>query len=52
MESKIIGYEIVLLYKYKVEQTEVISRLLFIFYSQITRTFGQIQQLHFPNRFS
>ena len=31
MESKIIEYGIILLRKYKVEQTEVISRLLFSF---------------------
>ena len=31
MESKIIEYRIILLHKYKVEQTEVISRLLFTF---------------------
>ena len=29
MESKISKYGIILLHKYKVEQTEVISRLLF-----------------------
>ena len=32
MESKIIEYEIFLLHKYKVEQTEVISRLLVTFF--------------------
>ena len=31
MESKIIEYGIIVLHKYKVEQTEVISRLLFTF---------------------
>ena len=31
MESKIIEYGMILLRKYKVEQTEVISRLLFTF---------------------
>ena len=31
MESKIIEYGIILSHKYKVQQTEVISRLLFIF---------------------
>ena len=31
MESKIIEYGIILLNKYKVEQTEVISTLLFTF---------------------
>ena len=31
MESKIIEYGIILLHKYKVGQTEVISRLLFTF---------------------
>ena len=48
MESKIIEYGIILLHKYKIEQTEVISRLLqySLFYSQITRTFGQIEHLH------
>ena len=35
-------YRIILLHKYKVEQAEVISRLLLTFYSQITRIFGQI----------
>ena len=30
MESKIFEYVIILLYKYKVEQTEVISRLLIL----------------------
>ena len=34
------------------EQTEVISRLFFTFYSQITGTFSQIEHLHFPNTFS
>ena len=42
MESKIIEYGIMLLHKSKVEQTEVISRLIFTFCSQITTTFGQI----------
>ena len=32
MESKIIEYGIFLLHKYKVEQTDVISRLLFTFF--------------------
>ena len=32
MESKIIKYGIILLHKYKVEQKEVISRLLFTFF--------------------
>ena len=32
MENKIIKYGIILLHKYEVEQTEVISRLLFIFF--------------------
>ena len=32
MESKIIECGIILLHKYKVEQTEVISRLLFTFF--------------------
>ena len=51
MESKIIEYGIILLHKYKVEQAEVISRLLqySLFYSQITRAFGQTEHLHFPN---
>ena len=56
VESKIIEYGIFLLHKYKVEQTEVISevisRLLFTFSSQITRTFGHTEHLHFPNTFS
>ena len=45
-------YGVILSHKCKAEQTEVISRLLFIFYLQITRTFGQIEHLHFPNTFS
>ena len=45
MESKIIENGIILLHKYNVEQTVVI-------YSQITRTFGRIEHLHFPNIFS
>ena len=32
MENKIIEYDIILLHKYKVEQTEVLSRLLFTFF--------------------
>ena len=32
MENKIIEYGIILLHKYKVGQTEVISRLLFTFF--------------------
>ena len=51
-ESKKIEYEIILVHKYKVQQTEVISNLYSLFYSQITRTFGQIEHLHFPNTFS
>ena len=51
LESKLIEYGIILLHKYKVEQTQVIFRLLFIFSSQIIRTFGQIEHLHFPNTF-
>ena len=81
MESKIMEYGIILLHKYKVEQTEVISRFLFTFlltnykndssdttffhfpntflwravtplrYSQITRTFSQVELFHFPNTF-
>ena len=53
MGSKIIEYGIILLHKYRVEQTEVISRLYYsLFCLQITRTFGQIEHLHFPNTFS
>ena len=52
MESKIIEYGIILLHKYKIEQTEVISILLFIFfYSQMTGTFVRIEHLHFSNTF-
>ena len=50
MENKIFEYGIILLHKYKVEQTKVISRLLFTFL--LTRTFDQIEHLHFPNTFS
>ena len=52
MENKIIENGIILLHKYNVEQTVEISRLIFPFYSQITRTFGRIEHLHFPNIFS
>ena len=51
MESKIIEYGIVLLYKYNVEQTEFLDRYS-LFSSQIRRTFDQIEHLHFPNTFS
>ena len=40
MVRKIIEHEISSLHKLKVEQAEVISSLLFIFSSQIIRTFG------------
>ena len=39
MESKTIEYGIILLYKYKVEYTEVIYRLLSTFITH--KTFGQ-----------
>ena len=52
MERKIIEYGIIFLHKYKREQSKVISRLLFTFYLQVSRIFGQIEYLHFPNRFS
>ena len=52
MESKITEYGIILLHKYKIEQTEVNSRYYSLFYSQITRTFSQIEHSRFPNRFS
>lgn len=44
MESKIIEYEMILLHKYKLEQTEVICRLLFISFTHklqehLVRTF-------------
>ena len=53
MESKIIEYWTMLLHKYKVEQAEVMSRLLsWLFLSWITRTFGQIEHIHFPYTFS
>ena len=35
MESKIIEYGIILLHEYEVEQTEVISRLIFTFFTHI-----------------
>ena len=50
MEIKTTEYEMTLLHKYKVEQTEVLSRLLSTFL--LTRNFGQIEHLHFPNKFS
>ena len=37
MESKVIEYGIILLHGYKVEQTEVISRLLFFFYDKLQK---------------
>ena len=52
MESRIIEYETILLDKCKVEQTELISRLIFTFFLQIRRTFHQIEHLHFPGKFS
>ena len=52
MERKIIENGIIFFHKYKREQSKVISRLLFTFYLQISRTFGQIEYLRFPNRFS
>ena len=52
MECKIIEFGKIILYKYKVEETELIFRLLSTFYSQITRMFGQIEHLHYPNTFS
>ena len=48
MESKIINTGIILLYKYKEEKTEVISRLLFTFLLANYK----IKYLHFPNTFS
>ena len=54
MESKIIEYRIILLYKYKVEQTEVISRLLFTFFThklQERLVRYRREHLHFPNTF-
>ena len=54
MESKIIEYRIILLYKYKVEQTEVISRLLFTFFThklQERLVRYRREHLHFPNKF-
>ena len=52
MENKVIKHGIILLHKYKVEQTEVSLDYYPLFYSQITRAFGQIEHLHFPNTFS
>ena len=54
MESKIIEYGIILLHKYKVEQTEVISRFFFTTRTLINykNIFGQIVNLQFPNTFS
>ena len=48
-ESKITEYGIILLHKHKVEQAEVISRLLFTFLLTNYRTFGQMENLHFSN---
>ena len=51
MKSKIIECRIILLHKYKLVHTEVISRLLSsLFYHK--RTFGQIEHVHFLNAFS
>ena len=52
MKSKVTEYGIILLHKPKVEQTEVSLDYYSLFYSQITRTFGEIEDLHFPNAFS
>ena len=51
MECKIIEYGIILLHKYKIVQTEVISRLLFTF---VLVNYENIwsKHLHFPNAFS
>ena len=49
MESKITEYRMILLHKYKVEQAEVISRLLFTFLHTNYRTFGQMENLHFSS---
>ena len=40
MESKLIEYGVILLYKYKVEHTEVILRLLFTFLLTDYKTSG------------
>ena len=42
MESKIAEYGIILLHKYKIEKTAVISRQQFTSLLKVTRTFGQI----------
>ena len=53
MESKITEFGIILLYKYKVEQTELVFLDYYsLFYSQITRMFGQIEHLHYHNTLS
>ena len=44
VESKLIEYAIILLHKYKVEQTQVISRLLFIFSSQILSQYHEFRK--------
>ena len=44
-----MGY---LLHKYKVEQTEVISRLLSSLFIINYKNVGQIEHIHFPNTFS
>ena len=44
-----MGY---LLQKYKVEQTEVISRLLSSLFIINYKNVGQIEHIHFPNTFS
>ena len=51
MESKIIEYGKTLLRKYKVEQAEVMSGLLFTFSSPIIKTFGLIEHLLLPSHF-
>ena len=59
MESKIIEYRIILLHKYKVEQTEVISTLLFTFlltnYKNVWSDTGEniyIFLIHFDTSFT
>ena len=52
MESKIIKFRIILLYKIQGRADR--SNLLdyhSLFYLQTTRTFGQVEHLHFPNTF-
>ena len=51
MESKITEYGIILLHKHKIEQTEVISRLLFTFFLTNYKKVCSDRIVTFPDTF-